>query len=124
MMYICFLVLFFIYLFIPFSPFHVCFVCFCFVAVDFVFIFYWPIFCYVLLSFSFCFLLLVFFSSLFILRAVFISLWVGLGLIFRWSESKISYFGIVYKFLIAGMELAVIKEFLFRIFNIYIYMYF
>ena len=31
------------YLFFPFSPF-VCFACFCFVAVDFVFIHYWPIF--------------------------------------------------------------------------------
>ena len=53
----------------------------------------------------------VFFSpSLFILCAVFISLWVGLGLIFRWSENKISYFGVVYKFLSVGMELAVNKE--------------
>ena len=45
----------FIYLFIPFSPLLVCFGCFCFVAVDFVFIFYWPIFCCVLLSLSFFF---------------------------------------------------------------------
>ena len=52
----------FIYLFIPFSPLLVCFGCFCFVAVDFVFIFYWPIFCCVLLSLSFFFL----FFSLFV----------------------------------------------------------
>ena len=49
-------------------------------------------------------------SSLFILRAVFISLYVGLGLIFHWSKIKISYFGVVYKFLSVGMELAVSKE--------------
>ena len=50
------------------------------------------------------------FFSLFILCAVFISLRVGLGLILRWSENKISYFGVVYKFLSVGMELTVIKE--------------
>ena len=72
-------------------------------AVDFGFIFYWPVFCCVLLSLSF-------FSSLFILHAVFISLCVGLGLIIRCSENKISYFGVVYKCLSVGMELAVIKE--------------
>ena len=58
----------------------------------------------VLLSLSF------FFPSLFILCAVFILLQVGLGLIFHWLETKISYFGDVYKFLSVGMELAVIKE--------------
>ena len=51
-----------------------------------------------------------FFYSFFILCAVFISLRVGLGLIFRWSEIKISYFGVVYKFLTVGMELVVIKD--------------
>ena len=40
----------------------------------------------------------------------FISLWMGLGLMFRWSESKISYLGVVYKFLNVGMDLVVIKE--------------
>ena len=48
--------------------------------------------------------------SLLILCAGFISLLVGLGLIFRWSETKISYFGVIYNFLRVGMELAVIKE--------------
>ena len=52
-----------------------------------------------------------FFSPyLFILCAVFISLRVGLGLIFRSSEIKISYFGVVYKFLSVGIELVVIKD--------------
>ena len=51
-----------------------------------------------------------FFPSFIILRAVFTSLRVGLGLIFCWSEIKIFYFGVVYKFLSVGMELAVIKE--------------
>ena len=54
------------YLFFPFSPF-VCFACFCFVAVDFVFIHYWPIF-FVCVCFK---VYLFFFHSLFILRAVF-----------------------------------------------------
>ena len=58
-----------------------------------------------------------YFPSLFILCAVFISLRVGLGLIFCWSETKISYFGVVYKFLSVGMELVVIKNLLFCIFN-------
>ena len=40
--------------------------------------------------------------SLFILCAGFISLLVGLGLIFRWSETKISYFGVIYNFLMVG----------------------
>ena len=86
------------YLFFPFSPSLVCFAWFCFVAVDFVFIFYWSIFCCVLLSLSFFF----FFMTR---RFHFM---VGLGLIFRWSENKISYLGVIYKFL--SVELAVIKE--------------
>ena len=97
----------FIYLFFPFSPLLVCFACFCFVAVDFVFIFYWPIFYCVLLNLSFLFFS---FPFLFISRAVLIKFCVALGLIFRQSENKISYFWVVYKFLSVGMELAVIKE--------------
>ena len=53
---------------------------FFFVTVDFVFIFYWLLFC-----------------------------WVGLGLISPWSENKISYFGVAYKFLSVGLEVTVIK---------------
>ena len=34
----------------------------------------------------------------------------GLGLIFRWSENKISYFGVVYKYVKVGMEVTVVKE--------------
>ena len=83
-----------------------------FVAIDVVFIFYWPICCLCVCAFK-----LIFFLSLFILCAVFISLQVGLGLIFRWSEIKISYFGVVYKFLSLNMELVVIKD-LFIILNI------
>ena len=75
-----------------------------FVAVDFVLIFYWPICCLCVCAFK----LIFFFASLFILCAVFISLRVGLGLIFRWLEIKISCFGIVYKFLSVGMELVVV----------------
>ena len=60
------------------------------------------------------------FSSLFILSAVFISLWMWLNLIFHWSENKISYFGVVYKYLSVGMAVAVIKEF-FIILYIYIF---
>ena len=52
------------------------------------------------------------------LCAVFISLRVGLRLILHWSETKISYFGVVYKPLSVDMELAVIKE-LFIILYIY-----
>ena len=52
-----------------------------------------------------------FFFSLFILSAVFISVWVGLSLICHWSEKKISYFGVVYKYLSVGMAVVVIKEF-------------
>ena len=92
-----------IYLFIFSFLSFVCLFClFLFVAVDSVFIFCWPIFCCVVLSLSFLFL--------FILSAVFISLWVGLDLNFCWSENKISYFGAAYKYLSRGIELAVIKE--------------
>ena len=63
-----------------------------------------------LLFFACAFKFIFFSPSLFILRSVFISLRVGLGLIFRWSEIKISYFGVVYKFLTVGMELVVIKD--------------
>ena len=61
-------------------------------------------------AFKLIFVFFVFCPSLFILCAVFISLRVGLALIFRWSEIKISYFGVVYKFLSVGMELVVVKD--------------
>ena len=99
----------FIYVFIFYFP--------SFVAVDFVFIFHWPICCLCVCAFK-----LIFFPpSLFILCAVFISLWVELDLIFHWSEIKVSYFGVVYKFLSVGIELVVNKDLLFCIFNIYIF---
>ena len=44
----------------------------------------------------------------------------GLGLIFRWSENKISYLGVVYKYVKVGMEVTVVKE----IFILYIYFLF
>ena len=81
------------------------------------FCFYFLLAYFLLCAFKFAF----FFSSLFILCAVFISLWVGLGLIFCWSENKISYFGVVYKFLSVGMELAVIKELFIILYIYYIY---
>ena len=59
---------------------------------------------------DFKFVFFLFFFSLFILGTIFISLWVGLGLIFCWSENKICYFAVVWKYLRVGMELAVIKE--------------
>ena len=97
--YLIFLFLF-IYLFI-FS--FLSFACFCFV-VDFVFIFHWHIFCCVLLSSSFFPLFVYFMCSFhFIVGGVRFKE-------FHWSENKISYFGVVYKFLSMGMELAVIKE--------------
>ena len=100
----------FTYLCISFFPFSPLFVCF--VAVDFVFICYWPNFLLLLLFF--------FFLLFFFCHAGFISLWVGL--IFCWLENDISYLGVVYKFLSVGMELAVIKElFVIWIFNKYIY---
>ena len=85
------------YLFFTFSPFWLLILFLFFIGLFVVCV------C-VLLSWSF------FFASLFILCAVFISLRVGLGLIFCWSETKISYFGVVYKFLSVGMELVVIKD--------------
>ena len=103
------------YLFCTFSPLLVCFAYFSFVAVDF-FSFLLAYLCVcvcvcVCVCACVCVLLsLSFFPPLFILCAVFISLQVGLGLIFHWSETKISYFGVVNKFLSVGMELAVIKE--------------
>ena len=72
-------------------------------AVDFVFI---RLFVVCVCAFK----VFLFFPSLFILCAVFISLRVGLGLIFCWSEIKIPYFGVVYKFLSKGMELVVVKD--------------
>ena len=58
------------------------------------------------LSFVVCF-----YVCLFFWHAGFISLWLGLGLIFRWSEIQISYLEVVNNFLSVGMqlELAVIK---------------
>ena len=103
------------YLFCTFSPLLVCFAYFSFVAVDF-FSFLLAYLCVcvcvcVCVCACVCVLLsLSFFPPLFILCAVFISLQVGLGLILDWSETKISYFGVVNKFLSVGMELAVIKE--------------
>ena len=74
--------------------------------------------------FLFCGLCAFKFHLFIFLSAVFISLSLGLGLIFSWSENKISYFGVVYKFLSVGMELAKLKNYLlFCIFNIYIYIY-
>ena len=71
--------------------------------------------------FLFCGLCAFKFHLFIFLSAVFISLSLGLGLIFSWSENKISYFGVVYKFLSVGMELAKLKNYLlFCIFNIYI----
>ena len=103
-----------IYLYFTFSPLLVCFVCFCFVAIDFVFNGLLFVCACALLSWS------LFFPSLFILWAVFISLRVGLGLTFCWLKIKIFYIGAVYKFLSVGMELAVIKD-LFIILYTYIY---
>ena len=71
----------------------------CFVAVDFVFIISWPFCCYVLLSLSFSSSLFVFFLS-----EVFILMWVGLGMIFCWSENKFSCFGFVCKYWSVGMD--------------------
>ena len=110
----CFFIFICMYLFIYFffSPLCLFLWLVCFVAANFVFIFYWPIL--FLCAFTF-----VFFS---LWHRDFISLWVRLGLIFRWSENKISYLGAVYKFLNVGMDLAVLKNYyLFCIFNIQIY---
>ena len=63
------------------------------------------------------------FPSLFILCEVFISLRVGLGLFFCWSETEISYFGVVYKNFWAwvwnGLKLT--NYLLFCTFNMYIF---
>ena len=75
----------------------VCFACFCFAAVIFFLLAFLLLLllllCVCVCTFKFIFI----FPSLFILCAVFISLWVGLGLFFRWLETKISYFEVVYK---------------------------
>ena len=91
----------------------VCFACFCFVAVHFFFIGLFVVVvvgvcvCVCVCTFKFIFI----FPSFFILCAVFISLRVRLGLFFHWSETRISYFGVVYKkFLSVGMEWAVINK--------------
>ena len=93
----------------------VCFACFCFAAVFFFFIGLFVVVvvvvvvvvCVCVCTFKFIFI----FPSLFILCAVFISLLVRLGLFFHWSETRISYFGVVYKnFLSVGMEWAVINK--------------
>ena len=73
------------------------------------FCFYFLLVYFLLCAFKFVFFFFSF-PSLFILLSVFILLCVGLGLIFRCLENKISYLGVVYKFLSMGMELAVIKE--------------
>ena len=91
-------------------------------VVDFVFIFYWPICCLCMGAFKLIFYF--FCPSLFILCAAFISLQVGLGLIFRWSEIRISYFGVVYKCLSVGMELVVVKDiFIILYILLYLFMY-
>ena len=90
-----------IYLFIFSFLSFACFFCFFVFWMLILFFFFIGLFCScVLLSLSF-------FSFW---HRDFISLWVGLSLIFRWSENKISYLGVVYKFLNEGMDLVVIKE--------------
>ena len=84
------------------------------------FIFYWPICCLCECAFKLIFFFPPYF---FILCAVFISLRVGLGLIFCCSEIKISYFGVVYKFLSVGMELVVIKDLFIILYIEYIYFF-
>ena len=106
----------FFYLFICF------FFCFYFIFV-YLFIFSFLSFvCLFCLFVSWLFILFLFFIGLFcrcVLLSLsffsfsqgdFISLSVGLGLIFRWLENKICYLGAVYKFLNVGMDLVVIKE--------------
>ena len=100
----------FLFLFIQFFLF-LSFLClfYFFFPVDFVFVFCRSICCCVLLSLSCCscccfFLLFVFFKCSFHFSVS------GLGLIFCWWENKFSYFGVVYKYLSVGMEMAVIKE--------------
>ena len=92
----------------------VCFVCFCFAAVIFFLLAFLLLLLLLLLLLCVCvctFKFIFIFPSLFILCAVFISLLVRLGLFFHWSETRISYFGVVYKnFLSVGMEWAVINK--------------
>ena len=103
-----------IYLFIfSFLSFICLFCLFLFCGCWFCFYFCWPFYCCLLLSFSFLPLYL---------SAVFISVWVELGLIFHWSENRISYFRVIYKYLSMGMELGVIKE-LCIILYIYLFSY-
>ena len=71
-------------------------------------------------EFFLCRVLLSFFVFFF-WHAGFISLWVRLRLVFCWLENKISYLGVVYKFLSVGMELAVIKELFIILYIYYIY---
>ena len=98
---IFFVFTYFIFLFL-FIFYFLSFACFCFV-VDFVFIFHWRIFC-ALLSSSFSLALFIFLCSFhFIVGGVRFKR-------FQWSENKIFYFGVVYKFLSMSIELAVIKE--------------
>ena len=106
--------LFFFYLFIfSFLSFACLFCLFLFCGCWFCF--YFLLVYFLLCAFKFVFFFFSF-PSLFILRSVFNSLCVGLGLIFCCSENKISYFRVVYKFLSMGMELPVIKKLLFCIF--------
>ena len=90
----------------------VCFACFCFAAVIFFLLAFLLLLLLLLLCVCVCTFKFIFiFPSLFILCAVFISLLVRLGLFFHWSETRISYFGVVYKnFLSVGMEWAVINK--------------
>ena len=79
------------------------------------FFFYWPFCCCccwcVCVCVCVCTFKFIFIFPFFILCAVFISLRVRLGLFFHWSETRISYFGVVYKkFLSVGMEWAVINK--------------
>ena len=99
------LLIFFLFYFIKFLFYFIFLIFFLF------FIFYWSICCLCVCAFAFKLIFIFcFFPALCILCAVFISLRVGLGLIFCWSEIKTSYFGVVYNILSVGMELAVIKE--------------
>ena len=70
----------------------------------------WFCFYFLLAYFWLSVLSLSFFSLFVYFKHSFHFIVVGLGLIFHWSENKISYFGVVYKFFSVAMELAVIKE--------------
>ena len=85
----------------------VCFAAVIFFLLAFLLLLLLLLLCVCVCTFKFIFI----FPSLFILCAVFISLLVRLGLFFHWSETRISYFGVVYKnFLSVGMEWAVINK--------------